>query len=415
MTSDNAGSAASAPLWSDFIALCDCGGRQAGTDSEARAIALLRARLDAIAPGARVERVPYAAWRLHEAALTLIDGTPLTCNPLLGSQSTPQQGLTLEICDVGRGTPGEFERNADRIRGRCVIVRHEYPFRRETIHRRRKLGWAIERGAAAFMIASAERGIGPVSGSSGRAGGAGIPAIGSDFESAEQAIRSGHVHLRVLGEDFDGESVALILDLPGKTPQWVALSAHLDGHHLAESAMDNATGVAVVLDIARRFAPRVASSRRGLRVCLFSAEEWALAGSRSYLDRMDETERRSIAVNVNLDTVGGDSLLTALTSEFAGLDRWVRDIASLNEFSLPTYQPMMPNSDHYNFARHGIPALRLVCGFDRPESDIRYILTRGDTREKVRKSELELAARIAGALVERALDAPDEEMMGLRG
>jgi Zn-dependent M28 family amino/carboxypeptidase len=75
---------------------------------------------------------------------------------------------------------------------------------------------------------------------------------------------------------------------------------------------------------------------------------------------------------------------------------------------------MMSNSDHYNFARHGIPALRLVAGFGRPESNIRYILTREDTRNKVDEAQLRAAARVATTLVWHALTMSDEEARALR-
>src|SRR5690242_9904594 len=142
--------AADAERWSDFIALCDCGGRQAGSASEAQALAIAEKGLGRIGPSVRVERIPYAAWRKIDAALTLADGTALACNPLVGSESTPPEGMTAEICDLGRGALEDFERHASAIRGRCVLVRHEYPFSPHHIHRRRKLGWAMERGAAGF-------------------------------------------------------------------------------------------------------------------------------------------------------------------------------------------------------------------------------------------------------------------------
>ena len=178
------------------------------------------------------------------------------------------------------------------------------------------------------------------------------------------------------------------------------LSAHLDGHALAESALDNASGVATALAVLRACAPRVARSARGLRVCVFSAEEWALAGSKQYLDAMPQGERAAIALNINLDTVGGDSQLTALTSEFSELEGFVRQAGA----EIGIHAPMMANSDHYNFARHGIPALRLVAGFERPGSNVRYILTPADTRDKVTPAELENAARVAEKLVLRALE-----------
>jgi Zn-dependent M28 family amino/carboxypeptidase len=178
--------------------------------------------------------------------------------------------------------------------------------------------------------------------------------------------------------------------------------------------MDNASGVAVALALARAFAPHVAACRLGLTVCLFSAEEWALAGSRSWLDRMAADTRRSIALNVNLDTVAGDAQLTALTSEFIGLEGYVADTSGAIGIPVGVYRPMMSNSDHYNFARHGIPALRLVAGFDRPECNVRHILSPGDTRDRVRPEELQQAARVASALLWRALNASAAELAHLR-
>jgi aminopeptidase YwaD len=386
-------------LWADFSALCDCGGRLAGSESEQQALAFAQETLSAIGGKVRAVAVPYAGWRLEEATLALPDGTPLTSHPLLGSQSTSGAGAQAEVVDLGRGTPEDFARCAERIPDRFVLVRHEYPFSSSHIHRRRKLAWAMERGAAGFIIANLQPGSGPVCGSSGRAGGEGIPAVATDYESAARLAAAGSALLRVVGEDYEAETRILVLDLPGHEAEWVVLSAHLDGHSLAESAMDNASGVAVAIAVARACASSVGQGARGLRLCLFSAEEWALAGSRHYLDAMSADERKAIALNINLDTVAGDSQLTALTSMFPQLERFI----SQSGCGIGTYAPMMANSDHYNFARHGIPAMRIVAGFDRPKSNVRHILTGGDTRDKVSVDELVHAADVAGALVRQAL------------
>src|SRR5262249_57252928 len=162
-----------------------------------------------------------------------------------------------------------------------------------------------------------------------------------------------------------------------------------------ESAMDNATGVAVALGLARVLAPHVSGCPRGLRICLFSAEEWGLVGSRIWLERMDEAARRSMVINLNLDSVGGASALTALTSGFERLDVWVKDTAAHAGLPLATHVPLMANSDHANFAAHGIPAVRLLAGFNAPDSNLRLVLTAADTRDKVKAGELDQALRIA--------------------
>src|SRR5688500_2124688 len=118
--------AADQALWGDFLAFCDCGGRQAGTPGEAQALELARARLAAVNDRARLEPVPYAGWRCAEATLALENEIPLACNPRLGAQSTAIGGMTAEVLDLGRGTHDQFVRHAHTIAGRCVLVRHEY-------------------------------------------------------------------------------------------------------------------------------------------------------------------------------------------------------------------------------------------------------------------------------------------------
>ena len=403
-------------LWEDFNALCDCGGRLAGSASEVRALHFARERLASIGGTASTQPVGYAGWTLERAELALADGTALACHALLGSQSTSPEGLVGEVCDLGRGSEPDFARHAGELKGRIALVRHEYMFGTHTIHRRRKLGWAMDAGAIGFIIAHPDPGAGPVSGSSGRAGGAGIPAVATDYESAVRLSARGgaRARLRVRGQDCAASTEVITLDLPGRTNQWIVISAHLDGHDLGESAMDNATGVAAAIALVRALAPQISACARGLRLCLFSAEEWALAGSKQYLDRMDPAARAAIGLNINLDTVAGDPHLTTLTSDFPRLHAWVGETARQAATDIGTYLPTMPNSDHYNFARHGIPALRLVAGFDRPTSNVRHVLTRSDLRNTVDRSDLLRATRIATMLAWRALAMGDAELASLR-
>jgi len=397
-------------LWSDFAALCDCGGRFAGTDSERRALAWLKARGTAITGRpAEIWPVPYEGWRADACELSVIGSSaPLRCHPLVRSAPTPTGGTAASVVDLGRGAEADFAAHAKQIRDRIVLVRHEYMFADGHVHRRRKYDWAREHGAAGFLIAGPLPGR-AVAGSSGRAAGPGIPAMGIAPEAVPKLI--GQIaRMRLTTSEWPETTETVIFDLPGQTDEWVVLSAHLDGHDLAESAIDNASGVAVALEVARRVAPEVAGFRRGLRLCFFSVEEWALTGSRLYVEGLAPAVRERIALNVNLDSVGGSANLTALTSGFAGLDRLLALIAP----ELPTYRPLMTNSDHANFAQAGVPALRLVAGFDEPTSQLRHVLTPADTRDKVTAQELDNAARLAARIVAAACNARDEEIRALR-
>lgn len=159
------------------------------------------------------------------------------------------------------------------------------------------------------------------------------------------------------------------------------------------------TGVAATLAVARALAPIVPSLKRGLRVILFSVEEWGLTGSRHYVEELDEEQCERISLVVNLDSVAGSPRLTALTSGFEELAHFLSEIAGRIGIPLGIYRPVMANSDHYNFLSRGIPAFRLVAGFEEPDSRLRFLLTQADTLEKVEPTELKVAALLAAEIV----------------
>lgn len=406
--------AADEALWRDFNDICDCGGRLSGTESEKRAFALLRERVRAASPAnsGRSIPVPYNGWQAKSATLKLPGGSFAPCHPLVRTIATPPSGLTAEVIDLGRGTPEEFEAHKAEIAGRIVLVRHELMFAAGTIHRRRKYDMARANGAVGFLIGGPLAGH-VVAGSSGRDTGEGIPALGISPETAAKLARrsTGFPTVTIAIETAEGpaETETLVYDYPGQTDEWVVLSAHVDGHDLAESAMDNGTGLAAVLAVARALSPEVAKWRRGLRVMFFSVEEWALTGSAQYVKALSEAERAKIALNVNLDSVAGSPNLAALTSGYAGVEPFLLGVAEANGQSLRTVRPLMTNSDHANFAAGGIPAIRLVAGFDDPNAHLRVVLTPADTRDKVAQSELRQATLLTAALVAAACNAdPDE-------
>jgi hypothetical protein len=339
-------------------------------------------------------------------------GATAPCHPLVRTIATPPGGLTAQVVDLGRGTPEEFEAHATDLSGRIALVRHELMFVAGTIHRRRKYLAALEAGAVGFLIAGPLPGR-PVAGSSGRQNGAGIPAAGITPESAAALRRNARgwptATLTIETDERPASTRTLLFDLPGRTEECIVLSAHVDGHDGGESAMDNASGLAAALAAARALAPHVQGFRRGLRLAFFSVEEWALTGSAQYVKGLAETERRRIALNVNLDSVGGSANLAALTSGFAGLEPFLLRVAEKAGIPLRTVRPLMQNSDHANFALAGIPALRLVAGFDDPGANLRYVLTPADTRDKVAAGELAQSAVLTSAIVAAACNADTQE------
>jgi aminopeptidase YwaD len=404
-------------LWADFNRLCDCGGRLAGTEGERRAFAVI-GELGEKATGVAGRSIPvsYGGWRALSTTLRLPDGSAALCHPLVRTIATPQGGLSAEVVDVGRGTPEEFEAHVDDIGGRVVMVRHEPMFAAGTIHRRRKYEMARRAGAVGFLIVS-PLADGLVAGSSGREGDDGIPAVGISQDTARRLQRTSRgwprATLDITTEEQPARTETLLFDIPGEIDECVVLSAHVDGHSLAESAMDNASGLAAALSVARALAAG-ADGGRGLRLAFFSVEEWALTGSAQYVSGLSEAERSKIVLNVNLDSVAGSPNLAALTSGFAQIEPFLLRVAEANDRRLRLVRPLMMNSDHANFALAGIPALRLVAGFDEPSANLRYVLTPQDTRDKVRDHELRQAAILAAGIVGAALQAPSSETAAWR-
>src|SRR6185369_4183142 len=94
-------------------------------------------------------------------------------------------------------------------------------------------------------------------------------------------LAAGRARFFLQGHSAVATTRNLIVTLPGRGSGHVVLSAHLDGHAPGESAIDNGSGVAGVLALARAAKPRL--GERGLMVCVFGAEEWSLSGSRAWL------------------------------------------------------------------------------------------------------------------------------------
>jgi len=408
---DALGRLATAAFAADFTALTALGGRLVGSPSEAAACAWLEQRLRQI-PAATIaaNRFPYRSWASAECSLELIerrDAWPVASHPLYWSGETPPGGLEADLIDVGRGTDEEFRACAAALPGKIAMVRHEYPFATQTIHRRVKYNRSRESGAAGFVIVNNILGDLLVTGSCGQDSPDNIPGIGVSRESGVRlGIPGAKARLHIATRRRNATGTNWIAEIPGTTPEWVVVCAHYDGHNLADSAFDNATGVVSALAIFESFQAAMSRPRRGLRLVLFTAEESGLLGSREYVRALSEAERRRIAAVINLDTLAGSPRLTCLTSGFDELGGFIAEAGRAAGVQFRCHAPLLRNSDHFNFAQAGIPALRLVAGFDEPEAGARLLLTSGDRREAVSLDELRHGMMAAGALVDTALDWP---------
>ena len=160
---------------------------------------------------------------------------------------------------------------------------------------------------------------------------------------------------------------------PALAGEYVVFSAHLDhlgigepvnGDAIYNGAVDNASGVASLLEIARAFASLPERPRRSLLFVAFTAEEAGLVGS-DYFVHNPPVPPASIAANVNID--GGSmwpfSALFARGADHSTLKAAVDAAAAAVEMPVVTdpfpEQASFVRSDQYSFIRRGVPALIL--------------------------------------------------------
>jgi len=403
----------SATLLADLGAMADCGGRLAGSQSEQLCHRWLMERLKRTESAVVREQVfQHEGWRRRSATLEIVGGScnPIRCHSLILSPDTRDQGLVAEVVDVGRGTTADFDSVGSKLKGRIALVEHEYPFGSNSIHRRVKYDRSRDEGCVAFMIANNLKDGGLVTGSSGLAGSDDIPAIGIGYDTrliiTSERTTPAQVRIDLKSERFSAEGRNIVADLSSGHSETVILCAHYDGHDLAESAMDNATGVAAALEILRVLSPYLSKFRRNLRVIFFTNEEWRLLGSNAYIESLTENELSSISMVINLDTMAGSANLSALTSGYDELKSLVAEASVSCHRDIAIVAKLLRNSDHYNFAIRGVPALRLIVGFDEPIARTRYLLTEGDTRDKIEPLELKSATIAAASVVWNALTRP---------
>jgi Zn-dependent M28 family amino/carboxypeptidase len=210
--------------------------------------------------------------------------------------------------------------------------------------------------------------------------------------------------------------------------EYVVVSAHLDhlgvgepinGDRINNGAMDDATGVAAVLDIAHRLknGPR---PRRSVLFALFTGEEKGLLGSHYFAVR-PTVPKKDIVADMNFDMPLPLWPLKSVyipgeTESTLGAD--VRAIGA--EQGIAVVPDPLPDrnvfirADQYSFVREGIPSLFFKFGFakDTPEFKIehdwratRYHSPSDDLEQPMLKEEaLKLDAYVAAVTARVAND-----------
>lgn len=193
----------------------------------------------------------------------------------------------------------------------------------------------------------------------------------------------------------------------------VVVTAHYDhlgkrGNDIFYGADDNASGTSAVLEIAEALSKAKANRagpRRSVLCMLVTGEEKGLLGSQYYTEHPVYPLENTVA-NVNIDMIGRKDTLhsNSFYTYVIGADRLSTDLHDINERVNRDYTKLEldytynedddPNqfyyrSDHYNFAKNGIPAIFYFSGvhddYHRPT----------DTPEKLMYGKAERIAKLA--------------------
>lgn len=199
----------------------------------------------------------------------------------------------------------------------------------------------------------------------------------------------------------DSENIWVYLEGGELKDEVLVISAHYDhigmkNNEIYNGADDNGSGTSALLEIADAFVQARKAGHTPKRSILFlhvTGEEYGLHGSRYYTANPILPLENTIA-NINIDMIGRRGFGKETNDNYVyviGSDRLSTDLHKLSEQANAyigleldyTYNDLNdPNrfyyrSDHYNFARKGIPA---IFYFDGVHKDYHQV---GDTPDKI--------------------------------
>jgi Zn-dependent M28 family amino/carboxypeptidase len=159
--------------------------------------------------------------------------------------------------------------------------------------------------------------------------------------------------------------------------EYLVYSAHWDhlgirpnqaGDNIYNGAVDNATGIAGMLGIARAFSNLEVKPKRSVLFIATTAEEQGLLGA-EYYARNPLVPLAQTVANLNLDSMnvlGMTTDITPLGAERSTLGKIIEEVCKENQIGIaPDARPEQGSfyrSDHFPFAKAGVPAVSFNAG-----------------------------------------------------
>jgi len=201
----------------------------------------------------------------------------------------------------------------------------------------------------------------------------------------------------VLGAHYDGQGRTGQADPTRQTPP-----AGSPVDEIWNSANDNATSVAAVIEIARALKNSTQRPRRSILFALFGAEEHGMTGSIYYVNHPVFPISDHVAM-INLEKLGRSPERPFTVAGVMSSKAWTELVDGARSASGTKISPSpiaFPDSDHYPFGARGVPSILISVS-----SNLDAHLP-GDSADKIDFERTAEAARYALEVVRSVADRP---------
>jgi len=335
-------------------ALVACAPRHAGTPNEHKAARYVEGQFRAAGVDVRTEPVEgINAWKLHDCRVKVVEPVEqeLTGIALLGSGPTPPGGTSAELAYVGLGRMADYKR--DDLAGKFVLRDPPRALMLDNASDQTApqgpTQMLIQRGVAGFVEHSRLRGrilqMPLLSGPEGLP----VPAVAVTYEDGQylkellrewyavpRGFKRRREHLPVKlrlwvdAETAPSHGLNVIGRIGGaeRPEEVVCLVAHHDNAN-GPGACDNATAVAVNLEVARLLA-KMPAPKRTVEFASVTGEEYGEIGSAAYVRKHVRPAPSKYVGCLVLDIIGNGDHLYYVTESIC-LGKLVRNDPELND------------------------------------------------------------------------------------
>jgi len=328
----------------------EIGNRESGTDSERQAAVRVKGWFEEFGlANVRLEEFEVQTSRILREEAILPDGKRLQCSAVGNSLSTPHEGVEGEVVLLDSTSPQALSGIKGKIAALNMVLYEKnfykvlkaeplallYPSRTPQAP-------GIFRSIRAEYIEKQN-----------------IPAISLAHDDVLNILKgSKRLKITTQVEKIRAKSQNIIGEVPGTIEdEDILVGGHYDTVRSVVGAHDNAAGTAIILELARIFAPE--KLNRTLRLVAFGSEELGLCGSFKHAENQDNI--KNVKLYLNLDVHG--ILLSNLTATLLGSE----DLKSFLRFTAKelgiqlqiTSELGLGGSDHMPMTFHGVPSISL--------------------------------------------------------